>query len=91
MREYVRKMTSLEDNIGCMYHLLLLHCHPALRTRMRMEQSFIALDGYYFVNNITMSIDDYYTVPEPIITTLNTILYPLSQIIVGGGLFSIEQ
>ena len=55
-----------------------------------MEQSFIALDGYYFVNNITMSIDDYYTVPEPIITTLNTILYPLSQIIVGGGLLSIK-
>ena len=45
MREFVRKMTTLEDHIGKVYHLLLSHCHPLLRTRLRMEQTFIDLDG----------------------------------------------
>ena len=45
MREYVKKLTMLEDNIGKVYHFLMSHCHPTLKTRMRLEQSFIALDG----------------------------------------------
>ena len=45
MRAFVSKMTTLEDHIGKVYHLLLSHCHPSLRTRLRMEQTFIDLDG----------------------------------------------
>ena len=30
MRSFVGKMTTLEDHIGKVYHLLLSHCHPSL-------------------------------------------------------------
>ena len=45
MREYMKKLRTLDDNIGCVYHFLMSHCHPTLQTRMRLEQSFIALAG----------------------------------------------
>ena len=45
MREYMKKLRTLDDNIGRVYHFLMSHCHPTLQTRMRLEQSFIALAG----------------------------------------------
>lgn len=45
MKEYAKKMMTLEDTTGRVYHFLMSHCHPTLRTRMRQEQDFILLDG----------------------------------------------
>ena len=34
MREYGKKMMALHETTGRVYHFLMSHCHPTLRTRM---------------------------------------------------------
>ena len=44
MREYAKKLMALHDTTGRVYHFLMSHCHPTLRTRMRQEKEFIQLE-----------------------------------------------
>ena len=45
LKEYAKKLLTLEDTTGRVYHFLMSHCHPTLLTRMRQETEFILLDG----------------------------------------------
>ena len=56
MKEHAKKMMTLEDTTGRVYHFLMSHCHPTLRTRMRQEQDYINLDGDENVYELWMII-----------------------------------
>ena len=45
MREYGKKLMALHETTGRVYHFLMSHCHPTLRTRMRQEKDFIELEN----------------------------------------------